>query len=82
MFRRLDDIGDGVSVRWCKGHATQAHVDQGLTSLWLMKANDNADHFAKYGSALAKHLQPSFKARADNDRALAWYKGIGTLASS
>ena len=49
----LDEFADAVDhsfdpfiLKWCKGHATEQHVLDGVTTEQLRRANHAADHYA------------------------------------
>ena len=66
-----------IKVSWVKGHATQAHVDRGVTS-WRDKCgNDAADALAP--SAAAAHAAP-VELRAGTERRGGHAKAVHTLA--
>ena len=60
----LDDIGEGIVIRKCKGHATEADVAAGRSTAFLQKGNDHADHYAGNGANIAEHLVPAEEHRA------------------
>ena len=38
-----------VAADWTKAHATQAHMDEGVTTQWAAKQNEKADAYADQG---------------------------------
>ena len=80
VWERLFDVGrDSVLFQKVKAHATQADVDAGRSSAWLKSGNDNADHFAGRGSALAEHLSSTERDRQHFLEAKRWYGWLGEL---
>ena len=49
VWRLLDDIGGGIQIRKCKGHATSADVAAGRSTAFLQQGNAHADHYAGGG---------------------------------
>ena len=81
VWRVLDDIGGGVEIRQCKkGHATEADVAAGMSTDFLQKDNDHADHYAGTGDTIAEHLVPAEDHRAAHREGRAWYKWVVLLA--
>ena len=46
VWRVLDDIGGGIVIRKCKGHATEADVAAGRATVFTKTGNEQADHYA------------------------------------
>ena len=83
IWHILDDLGlDQVTVVKEKGHATEADVQSGRIAAWEKTGNEHADHFARYGSALAEHCVPSKLARNAYREAINWYKWLLVLAAN
>ena len=45
VWRLLDDIGPGIVIRKCKGHATDADVAAGRASESTKTGNEHADYY-------------------------------------
>ena len=43
-----------IVANWTKGHATQSHVDEGVTTEWEAKQNEKADGLAEKGGLKPK----------------------------
>ena len=57
IWSKVGDLGgEGVTILKVKGHATDADVEAGRSTVWHKNGNDHADHFAGRGSSLAEHL--------------------------
>ena len=82
IWDKIGDLKDDRVFIWkVRGHATQADVDSGRIMAWHTTCNEHADHFAKYGSALAEHLSPT---RLDRDaylEAKEWYAWLTLLVA-
>jgi hypothetical protein len=81
VWDKLDDIGvDGIEVRKCKGHATEADVHAGRSTEFLRRGNDHADHFAGRGVDIAEHMSPSAAHKAAYREAHRWYRWLAVIA--
>ena len=77
----IEDIGEGIVVQKCKGHATEADIQRGRASSFAKKGNDNADHFAGRGCEIAESLSPSGAERKAFREARRWYGWLAVLCS-
>jgi len=78
----VDDIGrEGLDVRKCKGHATEADVAAGRSTAFLKTGNEHADHFAGQGAQMAEQQSPSELLRAGYRQARQWYDWLFVLCS-
>jgi ribonuclease HI len=71
---------DGISIRKCKGHATEADVEAGRSSAFLRAGNDHADYFAGRGVDIEEHEVPAEAARQAYNVAKQWYTWLAVLA--
>ena len=75
IWRKLEDIGDGVDVLKIKAHARLKSLPAGMTAdEWY--GNEFADRFAKAGAKIAELLAPTASARASFGRAKRWYRWL------
>ena len=77
----LDDLGPGISIRKCKGHATAADVDAGRATHRQRRGNDNADHFAGRGAEIAESMSPTDALAESYKLAQQWYRWLAVLAA-
>ena len=82
LWDLVADIGPGIDIRKCKGHATMADVTAGRSTAFYRVGNDNADHFAGRGVDLAEHEVPSEQLKAQYRVAQQWYAWLLTLCSA
>ena len=54
LWKLLDEVGEVIVVKWCKGRSTEQNVIDGRTAAFLKAANDHVDHFVGRGSVLAE----------------------------
>ena len=81
FWARLDDIGqDGIEFKKCKGHATAADAEAGISTDFLKTGNDNADHYAGAGVDMALHEVPSEAHIAQHKEAVRWYAWLAHMA--
>ena len=59
VWNLLDDIGGGVCLKKCKGHASEGDVQAGRSTQFLRKGNEHADHYAGCGVQIAEHMSPA-----------------------
>ena len=75
----MEDIGEGVLLRKCKGHATAADIESGRATQATKQGNDNADHFAGRGREVAECLCPSEAEHEAFREAKQWYAWLAVL---
>ena len=80
ILRILDDIGGGITLRKCKGHATDADMQAGRSTPFKQRGNSHADHYAGGGATIAEHAAPAEGKRAAYREARRWYAWLATLA--
>ena len=81
LWRLVDDVGPGVTLVKCKGHATDSDVAAGKATLFEKVANDNADHFARAGATIAEQQCPNGDLIRGYQAAQRWYHWLATLAA-
>ena len=79
LWRLADDIGPGVQLQKCKGHATEADVQHGRATAAGKTANDNADYYAGCGVTIAEHQRPNQHMMDGYKEAQRWYRWLATL---
>ena len=80
FWHKLDDIGpQGVALVKTKGHASEADVQAGRTTVFQQTGNANADHFAGRGVDIAIGQSPNVGAHRVATR---WYKWLTLLCGS
>ena len=79
FWRLIDDIGCGIVISKCKGHATEVDVQQGRSTEFLRRGNDNADHFAGYGAGIEEHQAPNEADIVEYKLACRWYHWLAKL---
>ena len=80
LWDLLDDIGPGISVRKCKGHASDLDVANGICTAFEKRSNEHADHYAGAGVDIALHQVPNEHLVASYKQARRWYSWLATLA--
>ena len=80
LWRLLDDIGPGISILKCKGHATEADVQAGRCTAFERTGNGHADHYAGSGVDVAEHQRPNEELVQGYKEAKRWYTWLATLA--
>ena len=81
VWRKLDDIGGGIVVLKCKGHATAADIAAGRATALTKAGNDHADFFAGGGAIIAEHGAPAQHVRDAYSEARRWYRWLAELAA-
>ena len=81
LWRLLEDVGPGVVMMKCKGHATEADVSSGRATNFEKVANDNADHYAGAGATIAEQQRPNDGLITGYKDARRWYHWLATLAA-
>ena len=81
IWRIKEDIGPGVEVVKCKGHATESDVLNGVCTRFEKDSNDHADHYAGAGVDIAVDLAPNEKLVQQYKEARRWYLWLATLAA-
>jgi len=80
FWAKIEDIGaDGICIEKCKGHATQADIDVGRSTLFLQTGNDHADHFARRGVEVAVAQVPVKLLKDAYAEARQWYEWLLSL---
>ena len=82
VWRRMEDIGSGITILKCKGHATEADVTAGRATALTRAGNANADFFAGCGVTMAEHAAPAERSRLAYREATRWYRWLGVLAGN
>ena len=80
VWRVLEDIGPGISIVKCKGHATEADVCAGRSTPLQGAGNDHADDFAGRGAEIAEEAAPTQAMRESYREAQRWYRWLAVLA--
>ena len=73
----IDVLGDGVQLIKVKGHATEADIDNGLSTNRQKRGNDSADTYAVRGTDAAEDIAPT-KTKL-YQRARSWYRYLLTV---
>ena len=80
---KVRDLGaDDVHIKKVKGHATQADVDQSNIAAWQRSGNEQADFFARKGSALAGELSSTEVDKEHFRLARKWYSWLALLVAN
>ena len=83
FWHKMSDIGDQeVTFIKTKGHASDADVQSGRSTLFQKKGNDNADHFAGRGVDIALGMSPNTQSIAAFKEAISWYKWLNVLCGN
>ena len=81
LWDLLDDIGPGIELVKCKGHATDLDIAEGRATVFTKVGNGHADLYAVTGRELAEDLSPTevhrkaFKEATSFYRYLLWFCG-------
>ena len=81
IWRIKEDIGPGVEVIKCKGHATDKDVETGRCSKFDKDANDHADYYAGAGVDIAIDHAPNDELVKQYKEARRWYLWLAALAA-
>ena len=81
LWLRMEDVGPGISIVKCKGHATDNDVKKGDVTAQEKEANDNADFYAGCGATIAEEQRPNLALIEAYKDARRWYKWLSVLAS-
>jgi len=79
FWRLIDDIGCGIVISKCNRHAAEVDVQQGRSTEFLRRGNDNADHFAGYGAGIEEHQVPNEADIVEYKLACRWYHWLAKL---
>ena len=82
FWDKIDDI-DSESIRLVKtkGHATDVEVQEGRSTAFERRGNDNADHFAGRGVEVALQQLPNLKDIQDYKEVRSWYMWLTLLCA-
>ena len=81
VWSKLGDIGGGIVVLKCKGHATAADIMAGRATALTKAGNDHADFFAGQGAIIAEHDAPAQHIREAYSEARRWSRWLAELAA-
>ena len=85
VWWKVEDLGGeggAIQIEKVKGHATEADVHAGRSTVWHKAGNDHADHFAGRGSMLAEELSSTLHDKETFKQARAWYKWLTILVAN
>ena len=81
FWRLMEDIGEGVLLRKCKGHATGADIERGRATEFTKQGNDSADNFAGRECEIAECSSASDAEREAFQETKRWYAWLAVLCS-
>jgi hypothetical protein len=80
FWYQISEMGsDGIQIKKCKGHATDADVFSGASSVFLRAGNDHAEYYAGKGVDIEEEEVPAEAARQAYTVARQWYTWLAAF---